>query len=75
MPQPVKPWAKPHELRVFKQTEHRPGEGGWMEAQHSGQVHLLCNCGYSTGWIPREQMPSRDELLADHGAPLGSVMT
>ncbi|MBC2904019.1 hypothetical protein [Streptomyces cupreus] len=72
MPQP---WTTPHELRVFKQWERRPdGASGWMEAQPTGQVHLLCNCGYSTGWIQHEQMPSREQLVAEHGEPLGSIM-
>ncbi|MFJ6645780.1 hypothetical protein ACIQPS_08975 [Streptomyces sp. NPDC091290] len=65
MPQP---WTQPHELHLFAQTVHRPAEDSdWREAQRTGLVHLLCNCGYSTGWIPRGQMPSLDELSAEHG--------
>lgn len=73
-PKPVKAWSKPHQLHMFRQVEQRPGEGsGWMEAQSAGLIHLLCNCGYSTGWIPEDQTPNRAQLLADHGVPFSSV--
>jgi hypothetical protein len=72
----VQPWVKPHVLQVFKQVERRPDKGsGWMETQGTGLVHLLCNCGYSTGWISREQVPNSEELAAEHEKPLASVMT
>ncbi|MDX3016743.1 hypothetical protein [Streptomyces acidiscabies] len=70
------PWTTTHELHIFKQALRRPSDDAqWWETQSSGLVHLLCNCGYSTGWIPQDQMPSREQLLNDHGTPHHSVMT
>lgn len=67
-------WTKQHELHLHNQVETKPGEPeadgtAWMDARSAGMVHLLCNCGYSTGWIPRSDMPSREQLQADHGSP------
>jgi hypothetical protein len=68
------PWSNVHELQVFNQVEQRPTDSRWVETQATGQVLVLCNCGYVTGWIPRDQMPDRAELVAAHGVPFASLM-
>lgn len=73
MPQPV--WTTPHELHIHRQTEAHRGDDGWLVVQGTDLIHLLCNCGYSTGWISRAELPTREQLLAEHGKPLQSLMT
>ncbi|MFD5874023.1 hypothetical protein [Streptomyces sp. NPDC060322] len=73
------PWAKQHELHVYNQTEARPGKPeadgtAWMDVRSAGMVHLLCNCGYSTGWISRRDMPSLEQLQTDHASPFRSTI-
>lgn len=76
MTETPQPWAARHELHVYGQTESRPNPAtGWWERQSTHLIHLLCNCGYSTGWIPRDQMPSREQLLSEHGTPAGATAT
>lgn len=63
-------WTMSHQLHVYCQVESKPDAvTGWWTHQATGLVHLLCNCGYSTGWIPQDQMPSRQQIVAEHGAP------
>jgi len=69
-----KAWAAVHELHVYKQVEQLVADSRWVEAQPTGLVHALCNCGYSSGWIPDEELPSRSELVAAHGVPFGSIL-
>lgn len=74
MPNTPDRWSKRHELHIYCQVESRPGSvSGWRENQSTGLVHLICNCGYSSGWIPQDQMPSRDQLVGEHGAPTREV--
>ncbi|MEU5769808.1 hypothetical protein ABZ782_28225 [Streptomyces asoensis] len=72
-------WSKPHRLTIHNQIESRPGpleEDGraWLENRSAGMVHLLCNCGYSTGWIRRQDMPDPTTLKAEHQAPYESML-
>lgn len=66
------PWTLDHRLHVFNQIESRPGQPNekgeqWMERRLTGLVLAVCNCGFNTGWIPRDQLPSSGELLGRHG--------
>jgi len=68
----AQPWTTGHDLSVHNQIESRPGpaqEDGitWADNRSTGMVHVLCNCGYSSGWIPRQEMPSFEQLRAAHG--------
>ncbi|WP_340382294.1 hypothetical protein U5640_36310 [Streptomyces sp. SS7] len=73
---PADEWATDHMLHLFNQIERRPtpaadDEGRhWMEARKTGLAIAVCNCGYSSGWIPRSTLPGRMRLLADHGTPV-----
>ncbi|WP_460067366.1 hypothetical protein [Streptomyces sp. YKOK-I1] len=72
-------WATGHRLTIHNQIESRPGpvqdDGtSWLENRSVGMVHLLCNCGYSSGWIPRDQMPGPDQLKAEHGVPFEALI-
>ncbi|WP_143608487.1 hypothetical protein [Streptomyces sp. CB03234] len=65
-------WTKRHQLHVRHQVESRPGPAEpdgtqWIEHRATGMVHLLCNCGYTSGWIPVQELPSMGELLDRHG--------
>jgi len=67
-------WTAQHRLTLYNQIETTAGpitERGqqWAETRATGFVHLLCNCGYSTGWIPRTRMPTPEDLKAQHGVP------
>jgi hypothetical protein len=66
-------WVRGHRLYVHQQTEARAGQSDatgarWQETRGTGLLHLVCNCGYSSGWILREDMPDLDQLKAEHGA-------
>lgn len=64
------PWTPTHSLSLFTQTEVQTREdGAWVSRRPTGLVNLVCNCGLSTGWIPRDQMPDDTELQG-HGVPL-----
>lgn len=69
-------WATDHTLHLFNQIERRPTPAAdsqgqhWTEARKTGLVIAVCNCGYSSGWIPRSKLPGRLTLLAQHGTPL-----
>ncbi|USQ82641.1 hypothetical protein NFX46_01965 [Streptomyces phaeoluteigriseus] len=70
-------WSKGHRLHIHNQIESRPGPieadgASWLENRATGMVHLACNCGYSSGWIPRREMPDPMHLKAEHGAPIES---
>lgn len=67
-------WTTEHMLHLFNQIESRPAAADhkgrrWMERRTTGLALAVCNCGYNTGWIPRDQMPSAGELLRRHGIP------
>lgn len=68
------PWTTGHQLVVRRQWQTRPGPldkaSGvrWAETRETGLVLAACNCGYTTGWIPRADLPSRAEL-GTHGYP------
>lgn len=71
-------WSKAHRLHIHNQIESRPGpvedDGtSWLENRSAGLVHLVCNCGYSSGWIRRQEMPDPVQLKAEHGAPWESL--
>lgn len=36
-------------------------------------VHYLCNCGYSSGWVPVDSVPTSSEFIAQH-APSQDVL-
>jgi hypothetical protein len=73
---PAGQWATDHTLHMFNQIEKRPGpetdsEGRhWTEARKTGLAIAVCNCGYSSGWVPRGKLPGRLSLLAQHGTPV-----
>jgi hypothetical protein len=61
MTETEQPWTLDHEVTLFAQTESRPGpltdEGEqWMERQHTGKVHVVCQCGYASGLIDRTEL-------------------
>ncbi|MEU2077116.1 hypothetical protein [Streptomyces sp. NPDC013489] len=71
-------WTAQHRLSVYRQVETTAGpvtERGqvWADTRPTGRVHLLCNCGWSSGWIDHTDMPSREQLQVEHGVPLMSL--
>lgn len=72
---PAGQWATDHTLHMFNQIAQQPGpadsEGRhYMEARKTGLVIAVCNCGYSSGWVPRGKLPGHLSLLAQHGTPV-----
>ena len=67
-------WATEHRLTVLAQTEGRPSAADshgqrWLERRATGLVLAACNCGYTTGWITKQTLPSSAWLIARHGVP------
>ncbi|WP_097933749.1 MULTISPECIES: hypothetical protein [unclassified Streptomyces] len=63
----------PHNLRVINQVRRTPNQADnqtWPTNELTGMVHITCNCGYSTGWIPRDQAPDREKTRAEHPGSL-----
>ncbi|MET9876565.1 hypothetical protein ABZZ36_18350 [Actinacidiphila glaucinigra] len=68
-------WTTDHKVTLLAQVESRPAAADsqgqrWMERRHTGLVLAACNCGWTTGWVPKDQMPSTAELLGRHGVPM-----
>lgn len=71
----AEPWAAEHRLQVVAQTEARPTGAAdsqgrhWLERRATGLAIAVCNCGWTTGWVPADELPSMPALLGRHGAP------
>lgn len=68
------PWELEHRLHYLNQIETRPGtpkDDGtrWAERRLTGLVNALCNCGYSSGWVPGDGMPLPSDMFAAHPHP------
>lgn len=61
-------WETPHDLQWINQSARRPADG-WWENRTTGLIHILCNCGYSSGWISRDQAPDHADLTRQHSNP------
>lgn len=71
-------WVRGHRLYIHQQTEARAGQhdstgARWQETRGTGQLNLVCNCGYSTGWVAREDLPNLDQLRSEHGMPYETI--
>ncbi len=57
-----------HEPRILRQvtTCKNPGDSHAVHRQLTGLVHFSCNCGYSSGWVPGEDMPLPSEFFDEH---------
>lgn len=67
----VEPWTMSHQLHVLNQIESRPGppdDDGvrWMERRLTGKTIAVCPCGLNTGLVDRSELPSIEELAAQH---------
>lgn len=63
----TQPWTIDHRVTLFQQTKSRPGpvDGNgdqWVEREATGLMLAVCNCGYTTGWIPKADMPDHAVL-------------
>lgn len=68
------PWELEHTLHYLTQIETRPGaadEHGnrWADHQFTGLTHAVCNCGYTTGWVPSDSVLAPADLIAAHSQP------
>lgn len=55
------PWKLEHQLHYINQIETRAGapkDGGpqWAEQRLTGLATVVCNCGYTCGWAPLQQL-------------------
>ena len=65
------PWGLAHQPHILMQSEARPGpantEGArWTERRLTGMGTALCSCGYTTGLLPREQLPEIRAFVGEH---------
>jgi hypothetical protein len=65
------PWIVSHDPRVWRQHEARPGppqaDGArWVERRLTGMGAASCSCGYTTGLVPRDQLPDAQQFAAEH---------
>lgn len=65
----VDTWTLAHSVTIHHQYQERPGalvdDGSgmrWIDAKPTGLAIALCNCGLNTGWVPRDQLPSAEQL-------------
>lgn len=50
-------WTVEHAWRGRIQTRTKPGEPNekgerWTLREFTGLAHVICNCGFSSGWVP-----------------------
>lgn len=50
------PWTLEHTWRGRLQTRMRPGPPDakgrqWVTREFTGLAHVICNCGFSSGWV------------------------
>ncbi|MGW3416474.1 hypothetical protein [Streptomyces phaeochromogenes] len=65
------PWVLDHQLHLLAQIESRPGlpdaKGDrWMDRRTTGKVMAVCTCGLNTGLVDRGELPSIEQLAAEH---------
>ncbi|WP_031514829.1 hypothetical protein [Streptomyces sp. NRRL F-5123] len=71
------PWTLNHQPRILIQNEARPGAPDtdgrtWTERRLTGLGVAFCDCGYTTGLVPREQLPDGLQFAREH-PPFGSA--
>lgn len=69
--EPAQGWAMDHHLQLLVQTEHRadPDPSRGTERRHTGLAMAACSCGYTSGLLPREELPDDEALRALHPRP------
>jgi len=48
------------------------GTGDAPHAMHrklTELAHFTCNCGYSSGWVPKDELPLASDFIRDHLPP------
>lgn len=64
------PWELEHAWQGRLQTRMRPGPPDakgqqWAHREFTGLAHVICNCGFSSGWVPApEAEPGSSNLRA-----------
>ncbi len=63
-----------HEPKTVFQVESCVSPGGHhaLHRRFTGLAHYTCNCGYSSGWVPRGTLPPPTDFIRDH-LPAGVV--
>lgn len=66
-----RPWTRNHQPHILMQMDARSGQATadgtrWTERRLTGLGVALCDCGYTTGLIPREQLPDTAQFAAEH---------
>ncbi|MFE7791306.1 hypothetical protein [Streptomyces sp. NPDC057460] len=73
-------WTTEHRVTLLQQIETRPGDDAgagqrWMEARNTGRVLVACNCGYTSGWVRRSDLPDAAAVYAEHSTSPPDVLT
>jgi hypothetical protein len=68
----TEPWTLEHRVHLFNQDEVRPGPPDsdgtrWVERRLTGKANAVCNCGWSSGWMDRDELLAmREQLKTEH---------
>lgn len=67
-------WVLPHEVHITAQTRraaplYPSQDGGWVQADATGQAMLVCNCGYATGWVSKDLIREQYEQHKAEAGP------
>lgn len=55
-----------HDPVVVAQVKSCTGTEHAMHREASGLVLHYCNCGYTSGWVPAETLPTPAAFIAEH---------
>ncbi|MEE4546474.1 hypothetical protein V2S66_31480 [Streptomyces sp. V4-01] len=71
MPDTEEPWKPDHNPHILLQLEARPGPPNARgirstERRLTGYGTACCSCGYTTGLLPRDQLPDLLTLVGEH---------
>ncbi len=64
-----------YELHHSPQAYHQletcvdPGDHHAPHRRFTGLVNFVCNCGYASGWVPRETQPFPADFIRAHLPP------
>lgn len=65
------PWTLNHDPHIWRQHEARPGPPDKdgvrsTERRFTGLGTATCSCGYTTGLVPKEQLPDLLDFFGEH---------
>lgn len=43
-----------------------PGDHHAVHRRFTGLVNYVCNCGFSSGWVPKDELPDSPDFILAH---------